>query len=150
MDTFSTQLFGLFILAMGLWMIQLGRKSAKKLREAKHWHTTEAKIIKSEVRKRPGSNAKYRFNISYRYQVNDREYTNDDIVIGGAITSGRTRAEKRQAQYPEGSVHTVFFNPRNAQEACLEPVIEGAGRIELFGGITGIVVGVLLVAGLIG
>lgn len=59
-------------------------------------------------------------------------------------------AGKRQAQYPEGSFHTVFYNPEDPTEACLEPEIEGGGRMELYGGIVGIIIGALLAAGVIG
>ncbi len=123
MDDYFTPLFGLFILAMGVWMIQLGRKSAEKVKQAKLWPTASATIIKSEVRKMPGSNAKFRFDIEYRYQVNDKQYTNNNIAIGGEVTSGRILAEKRQEKYPEGSSPTVYYNPDNANEAYLEPVI---------------------------
>ena len=150
MNGVSTQLFGLFMVTMGVWMIHLGRKSAVKLKQAEHWPTTQAKIIKSEVRKRPGANAKFRFKIEYEYEVHDKQYTNNDIAIGGKIRSGRILAEKQQTKYPEGSIQTVFYNPDNAREAYLEPVIEGGGRLELLGGIGAIIIGVLLVTGLIG
>jgi len=146
----STQIFGVLIVAIGVWIIHLGRKSAVKLRQAEHWPTTQAKIIKSEVRKRPGANAKFRFKIKYQYEVQDKQYTNNDIAIGGEIRSGRILAEKQQAKYPEGSTQTVFYNPDDAREAYLEPVVEGGGRLELFGGIGAIFIGVLLVTGLIG
>lgn len=150
MDDLAIRSFGALILAMGVWMIHHGRKSAEKLEQARRWPTTQAKIIKSEVRKRPGANAKFRLKIKYQYEVNDKQYTNGSIAIGGQVTSGRKSAEERQAKYPEGSTQTVFYNPLNAEEACLEPVVEGGGRIELLGGIVGIIIGALLVAGLIG
>ena len=82
--------------------------------------------------------------------MQDKQYTNNDIAIGGEIRSGRILAEKQQAKFPEGSTQTVFYNPDDAQEAYLEPVVEGGGRLELFGGIGAIIIGVLLVTGLIG
>lgn len=150
MDAIATRLFGLFILTMGVWIVHLGRKAVTKAKSAPHWPTTQAKIIESEVRKRPGANARFRFKIKYEYEVGGKRYTSKNIAIGGEIRSGRTVAEKRQAQYPEGSVHTVFYNPDDAQEACLEPGVEGGGRVELLGGIAGIIIGVLLITGVIG
>ena len=89
MNGVSMQLFGLFMLAMGVWMIHLGRKSAVKLKQAEHWPTTQARIIKSEVRKRPGANAKFRFKIKYQYEVQDKQYTNNNIAIGGGNQVGQ-------------------------------------------------------------
>ena len=41
-----------------------------------------------------------------------RDYESNRIaIIGGEITPGRARAEKRLEQYPEGSTHTVVYNP---------------------------------------
>lgn len=150
MEGITAKLFGLFILAMGVWMIQLGRKATAKAKLAPDWPTTQGKVIESEVKKRPGANAKFRFKIKYEYDVNGKRYANNTIAIGGEIRSGRISAEKRQAQYPEGSIHTVFYNPDDPTEACLEPVVEGGGRMELYGGIVGIIIGALLIAGMIG
>ena len=150
MDDISTKLFGGFILVMGAWMIQLGRKAARTQQRAVDWPTTQATITESEVRKKPGANAKFRFKIRYQYSVNGKQYTNNKISIGGEVSSGRTRAEKRQRQYPEGSRHLLRYNPDDANEAYLEPAVEGGGRIEVVGGVLGILLGALLVGGLIG
>lgn len=150
MDDMWTRLFGIFIAAMGAWMIKIGRQSKATAEAAVHWPKTEAVITRSKVKKKPGSNAGYRFAVGYRYEVGDRSYKNDKIAIGGEVTSGRTRAEKYQAQYPEGSSHEVVYNPQDPSEAYLEPMVEGGGRIESFGGMLGILLGSLLAFGLIG
>lgn len=131
-------------------MIHLGRHAVTKARLAAHWPTTQAEIIESEVRKRPGSNARFRFKIKYAYEVEGQRYTGKNIAVGGEIRSSRIRAEKRQAQYPLGSIHPVFYNPQDAKDACLEPAVEGHGRMELFGGIVGMLIGLLVATRLIG
>jgi hypothetical protein len=51
-------------------------------------------------------------------------------------------------KYPEGSIQNIFYNPANPKEACLEPIQEGGGKIELASGFLGIVIGILLLIGL--
>jgi hypothetical protein len=150
MDDNWARVFGAFIAAMGIWMIRLGRQSKATAEEAKHWPTTEAVITTSKVKKMPGANAKFRFKVAYRYEVGSQVYKNDRIAIGGEITSGRTRAEKRQAMYPEGSAHAVVYNPAKPSEVYLEPGVEGGGRLEWVGGLLGVLVGALLLFGVIG
>ena len=150
MDDMWTRLFGVFIAAMGIWMIKLGRDSVAKAEAARHWPTTTATVTKSEVKKKPGANARFRFKVRYRYEVGDQQFENKTISIGGEVTGGRTLAEKRQAQYPEGSTHAVTYNPADPKESFLEPAVEGGGRIESWGGGLGILMGGLLAFGVIG
>ena len=150
MEEAWVRLFGTFIAAMGAWMIRIGRRNAAKSREAAKWPTTSATITKSRIKKMPGANAKFRFDVEYRYVIDAEDYRNDKMSIGGEITAGRILAEKYQATYPEGSTRTIYVNPEAPAEAYLEPLAKGIGRTELFGGIVGVLFGLLLASGYIG
>jgi len=68
MGDYLPQIFGLFILAMGIWMLYLGRQNLAKARLVKNWPKIEGKIIQSEVHKMPGltPNSASRLNINTR------------------------------------------------------------------------------------
>ena len=76
------------MLTMSARIVHLGRKAVTKAKSASHWPTTQGKIIESEVRKRPGTNAIFRFKIEYEYEVGGMRYTSKIIGIGREIRSG--------------------------------------------------------------
>ena len=93
------------------------------------FESTEGKILQSSVKTHKNSDGDtYSLNVSYRYQVNDTEYTSDKYRFGSMSANYRfvSKLSKRFNSHP--SV-TVYFNPAIPSEAVLMQGIEG---VDLF------------------
>ena len=86
------------------------------------WPTVQGRVVKSEfgatINSRRGTS--YAPVVEYEYTVNDVLYTHDHIEVGGNTAATRGSAKKRAATYPVGSEVTVYFDPEDASNACLE------------------------------
>lgn len=72
--------------------------------------------------------------VEYGYQVNDRAFRGDRIMIGGA--NSESELESVLAQYPLGAKVIVYYNPADPQDAVLERFparrLWGCGVLMLF------------------
>lgn len=149
MELIYVRLFGAAIAFAGGWCIVHERRMSEKVKIAQvSWQSGEGRIVQSEIKKKPGSNASYWAKIKYAYAIAEKEYTSDKITMEGEATSGRARAEARVQQYPLGSVHTVYYDPHNPQDCCLERMQKGKGAATVVGVIF-VLVGLAMLLGIL-
>ncbi len=115
-------LFALFLLlfiGQG-WSMYLAARS-------KFWPTTQGTVVSSRVARYLDSETagKYWYGpkITYRYQVDGREYENNLLSFKEAPvhTPDRQYAKSIAAKYPRGSKVTVYYKPDSPSYAALEP-----------------------------
>jgi Protein of unknown function (DUF3592) len=96
-----------------------------RLAASKSWIKTDGEIIASAV-KLPLSHTSDDQDdadavIRYRYRVGGQNYESDSIKIGGQTSMARGFADALVAKYPVGARIDVHYDPRNPENAALEP-----------------------------
>lgn len=143
-----SKFFGILLVICGAWFLLHARSSNAKSKAAMNWPKAKAKILSSRVVKAPGAKPTvYRAQVTYQYNVNGKTYSNNKLTLGGEVNSGRPKAQRRCDQYPTHSEQDVFFNPSNPQESFLITKTE-ALVFEVVGGLFGLIIGLLLLAGM--
>lgn len=89
------------------------------------WETTQGTVVQSGLGQAYSSRvgAKYSLAVVYRYSVDGREYENDRLSFPEWSASGSESYYRKQleSKYPLGGSCTVYYNPGNPAESCLEP-----------------------------
>ncbi len=110
-------LAGLLVFGLGLREMYLASASAS-------WPTCPGYVVYSEVkesvRRDIGDAPSYSANVTYKYEVDGKEYTSDTVFFG-QYNSGFTGIVKKIVErYPVRKRVTVHYDPRNPQTAVLE------------------------------
>jgi hypothetical protein len=94
---------------------------------ASGWHSTEGKIVVSQVRKETAyvgrgnrAAAFYRPAITYAYRVEGRDYQAERIRFGGDAGGSEPSAKAAVERYPEDGKVMVWYDPANPSRAVLE------------------------------
>ena len=89
------------------------------------WETTQGTVVQSGLDRSYSTRAgaKYSLAIAYRYSADGRDYENDRLSFPEWSASGSESHYSRElrGKYPLGGACTVYYNPRNPAESCLEP-----------------------------
>ena len=131
-----------FFLLLSMACVYGGYTMDRNGRASGGWQSTSGVVIDShvvEVRSYgKGTHVEYIPQISYEYESPHGLLRSDKMTYAGpGAKAYRFQAEKVVAQYEPGISVTVYYNPKNPRQACLEP-----GRTR--DGIAFIVIGVLL------
>ena len=101
----------------------------------------DSNVVEVKYNNRKGGQIDYNPVIIYEYESPQGLVRNNDVTYAGpAMKPYRFQAEKIVAQYVPGTTVTVYFNPDNPRETCLEP-----GRTR--SGIALMIIGGLLLLG---
>ncbi len=111
--TFFYKLFMIVSLAIILFATFLVTKEYN----TKKWPSVTGKILMSRLVR---SGSKLKPKIVYQYSVGDRTFKGENIYAGTLILSLSSPASTLIKQYPEGKKVTVYYNPKNPQEAVLK------------------------------
>jgi uncharacterized protein DUF3592 len=111
-------LLGLLILIVGSVLIRVPQSIASI-----YWPTTEGIIISSHVTEECCNSYTEGWypQISYRYSVNQQEYTSNRIELVYVAIQWGGSIQSIVEKYPVGQKVSVYFNPNNPAEAVLEP-----------------------------
>ena len=107
----------------GLLLVVLGIRTALQEYTATRWPRTQGVIQTAAIRVVRTSRGSISIpEISYSYQVNGQPYGSNRVTFRfGTVLLLPPSAESVVDAYPEGTVVTVYYNPRNPSEAVLEP-----------------------------
>ncbi len=141
MNIKSNQLYGLFVLLVGLLGFALGMAFTyqsisifQAANESLTWVETQAYIHESKL----GQYDAGRYSdiypiIRYSYAVNDTIYNSERILCKGNVNE--IQAKEKVAKYQQGATVAAFYNPQNPEMVCLEPgVVERSTYFMLIGG----------------
>jgi hypothetical protein len=104
-----------------------GGQVVKQMASA-HYPATTGQVTQSEVSPHRGSKGvTYRVTIRYSYEAAGRTWSANRLRYStntSPYTDSFARADKayqRTGQYPVGTTVTVYYNPKNPQDAVLSP-----------------------------
>ena len=127
------------LIGLAVFMLLIGLAQRRQVSDARAWPSVEGVIETADVdtfmsqERRLGSSGDsgfvatrwrklHRPDVVYRYTVNDIDYHGSRIGFGGRVYASFDRfARNRVAPYRPGARVPVYYNPRNAAEAVLEP-----------------------------
>ena len=124
---FKFSVFGFFFALFGVGMAVWGGFIVKDANESVSWPTVQGEMIGSRVdrevtRDSDGSaSTSYRANVTYRYVVEEVEYTGKKVFFGKKDTAFRWSAQKIVKRYPWGKKVRVYYDPEQPEAAVLEP-----------------------------
>ncbi|MDB2685774.1 DUF3592 domain-containing protein [Mariniblastus sp.] len=89
------------------------------------WQTAEGVVCEASVVSVRSSGThgfvtKYRPEVVYEYQVDEKTYTSSQISIGAPTVYKRTADARAALDFKEGDLPTVYFNPSNPAESLLK------------------------------
>jgi hypothetical protein len=98
------------------------RWNAAQARASLAWPTVPGKVERSGSQRTYGiyGTAFCRLTLSYRYEVDGREYEGDMAQFGPPRVTNRDLIEGLVAKYPAGAAVTVHYNPDAPEIAVLE------------------------------
>jgi hypothetical protein len=89
---------------------------------ANNWKETGGVVLSSRALHAGGDTPGWSYVVvSYRYDVDGVNYVNDRFKYGGKIFAYMPTASRFAEQFPEGGEISVYYNPKNAEQAVLEP-----------------------------
>ncbi len=130
--------------AAGLAIIGYSLKPISDAREAQAWPTADATITRSDVaevvtsKKKPGekrreSVVRYQADVTYDYIVSGVNYTGSRVAYVYRVYPNTADVDPVLANYPEGKVVRVHYDPAEPANAVIEPRAEALHVFTYFG-----------------
>jgi len=105
------------VIAIGIELVEA--------RDSQQWTSVRGEIASTDFRRRMTvGGSRYCLDVSYQYAVNDQRYTSTRIKPHSLCYKTTIDAEIAQLAYPEGGAVTVYYDPKNPEQALLDRTIE--------------------------
>ncbi len=120
---------------VGIFMLVKYFRDKKKTEESQAWTATAGRVTESYVRESHSrdsdghTSTSYYPEVRYLYQAMGAEYTGTKIAFGGGIGGSHKKAVEMIAQYPVGKNVSVYYDPKNPEEAVLERRMGSKGML---------------------
>jgi len=120
----------ILFLAIGLGLAWWGKGYLADAQATAKWPTVEGTVLETRIhtyKSTSGSGSKKRTTtmyepiVVYRYEVDGKTYTHDQVEFASGGSSSASSAKKTIHRYPVGSKVTVYYDPELPQNALLEP-----------------------------
>ena len=116
---FLTLFLGLFF-AIGFGILGFALRSMHMAKQAEHWPTVPGEVISSDFDIDSGSESTtYRANISYAYNVDGRDFTNEKIAFGYTGSSNQKFHRNIHDALPAKAQIAVRYDPADPSRAVL-------------------------------
>jgi len=129
--------FGMLFFLAGIGCFYSAYTWRRRVQSSFSWPTVPGRVLKSKVGSHSGPGARgsgtYAHVIEYEYTVDHVVHTHDHIEVGGNTSGTRNAAEKSVANYPVGREVRVYYDPKDASNACLERRSRQPGLMTLVG-----------------
>lgn len=126
---------------------------SRDLARALSWPRADGEITKSKITMKDSqagmnsANKTFKAEITYKYTAGKKSYRNNRICVGGQLQlSLRGKAEDYCEQYPVGQAVTVYYDPENPSDSCLERREETSMMYLLIGAVFAII-GIVFISG---
>ena len=136
------------IALLGLVLVGGGVRVLLRAARSKRWPTVPGRVVESgtATRVRPpvaegegplpsSAQTVHLPVIRYEYPVKSVVFSSNDIGFGATESSSSEQAAAVAARYPVGREVSVFYDPKDPTEACLEPGAQGTTYIPLAVGV---------------
>ncbi len=108
---------------LAFFLYRRSQQSAAYKQKTQSWSTTDGMVLMSSVQvRRTGKSRSTYPVVVYQYTVGSITYQGQRIRAGEQFyrTSIFGQAEQTAARYPVGARVTIYYNPQNPSESCLE------------------------------
>lgn len=139
----------LFVAAGYIVAFYFGKPILDQAHASKTWPSVSGTVTHSEVvTRRSKGKVQYSSKVAYRYAVEGREFTCDNVWFGGHSSSNSSgSASQTVKKYPTGAEIAVFYEPSNPANAVLEPGTRWQSYLVFAIGVIFLAVGILMVGG---
>lgn len=128
-------LAGIMLLAGGLIVVFGELAATRELERIQSWHQTRGEVQSFAISKTLAGDVFP--NISYRYEVDGKEYTGTVIRPGGRMSfRSKRKAKEMEETYIPGGRVTVYYNPESPQDCCIDREETAAGNSATFWGMS--------------
>lgn len=134
-------------LIVSVVFIWIGWGYYSKEQAAKSWTEAKGTIIESKVvgtnRSKSGTSSKkmFKVGVTYDYEVGGQVHRGDQLGFMETRYSSQSRVAEEVKKYPVGETVTVYYNPADPQEACLDRSAGLVPWLMMGGGVLGMLVG---------
>lgn len=120
------------LLVAAIWLLSTTYLKQREARQSLTWPSVEGIVIDHQLEKHTNREKSgyseshvthYVPVISYKYEVNGKNYTNKRITLENTEFETAKKANVYLAKYPIGMRMTVFYNPANPERAIVERTI---------------------------
>ncbi len=131
-------LAGVALLIYGIGLVRDARACAG-------WPTVQGRVLSSEAQmvSRQKDKSTYAPNVSYRYEVDGKEYQSSRLTIVPRNYRGQQWVTEILASYPVGGVVVVHYDPKEPANCMLDTSTTGSEWAYPIGGVLMIGVGFL-------
>jgi len=88
--------------------------------QARNWPATSARVLSSEVRRKPGRHTRYEPVIAYEYSVEGKSYSGSTVAFVQPIYSREEQMQRVLSRYVPGTTVPVHYHPRKPSVSTLE------------------------------
>lgn len=103
----------IFGLGSGIYFV----RSLVRQHALKHWPSTRGEILESKLEE--NSDGWYPY-VRYSYSAQGKSYASDQLYFYSCNEAPAKRARTYLLPYPVGKAVTIYYNPRNPEEAVLD------------------------------
>ena len=122
--------FGLLCIAVGSVLIRVARKRRQLLAESQRWPHIYGEITRSQPKPALGAQGGWDLDVEFRYRLGRSDYTSDRFELGFAPRyHTKAAAENHLQAYPVGARVTVYYNPMDPGQACLQRSHRGIANL---------------------
>ena len=137
MRNFQFSIIGALFALIGIGMTVWGIGILKDAKASTSWPTVQGEITGSRIDKSTSrdsdghTDTTYRADVTYRYAVEDAEYTGDTVSFGEYGSDRRSHADRIVKRYPVGKEVKVHYDPEKPEKAVLEPGVTWSSYLVL-------------------
>jgi len=133
-------LIGIMILTGGVIVIFGEFAATRELERIQAWEQTMGEVKSYAIDKTFAGD--YFPSVSYRYEVDGKEYTSDIIRHGGRLSfRSKRKAKKMEDAYVVGARVTVYYNSGSPEDCCIDRDETAAGNNATLWGMTMVALG---------
>ena len=143
-------ILGVIFAVVGYFVaFSFGKPILDNAKASSDWPNVNGKITRSAVAtKRSDGKTMFSFDVVYKYEVEGKQYTCNNVYFGGeGSSSSSSSANGVVSRYPKGSEVKVYYEPANPGNAVLEPGTTWSSYLVYGVGMVFLVIGVLVAGG---
>ena len=142
-------MWALIFFLSGVALLFYGVGLVRDARACARWPTVQGRVLSAEAQvvNRQKDKSTYAPNVSYRYEVDGKEYESSRLTIVPRNYSSRQWVNEILASYPVGGTVRVFYDPKDPGNCLLVTATTGSEWAYPIGGVLMIGVGFLFLKG---
>jgi len=143
------RMWALIFFLAGAALVFYGVGLVRDARACANWPTVQGRVLSAEAQvvSRQKDKSTYAPNVSYRYEVDSKDYESSRLTIVPRNYSSRQSVNEILTGYPVGGTVLVHYDPKNPANCMLDTSTTGSEWAYPIGGALMIGVGFLFLKG---